>query len=247
MSNSLLALGPFSFEGLESPEQIHFKTKQRVAVHHLGSGLSKIDYLGDDYETVSFRGIFSGTSAADRIRSIDCLRVRGVPLILSWSSKTLSVIITQFELDYSSDRWIPYRLSCYVIRSVNVGVEDPTDVMSASPATQVSDMLGLLEGTDMNSTSGQADAFLTLATLDFDTPPPEAIEQAHNLVGSIDDHLITLNNALRNDISANQTLPIGEATYMASLVTNYGRQVSLILSRSRAMSVITCAEEINQR
>ena len=145
MSYPLLTLGPFSFEGLESPQKIQLKTKQRISgVHHLGSGLSAIDYLGNDYEIVSFRGIFSGQNAADRIRSIDYLRILGAPLVLSWSSGgALSVIIRQFELDYSSDRWIPYLLSCYIVRSVGSRVEYPADVMSTSPSTQVSDLCGL--------------------------------------------------------------------------------------------------------
>jgi hypothetical protein len=133
MSYALLRLGPFSFEGLESPQEIQLRARQRLAIRHLGSGSSAIDYLGTDYETVSFRGVFSGTNAADRIRSIDHLRVLGMPLVLSWSSRTLSVIIRQFELDYSSDRWIPYRLTCYIVRSIIGNSESPADIMSSLP------------------------------------------------------------------------------------------------------------------
>ena len=247
MSNPLLTLGPFSFVGLESPERIQLKTKQRLAVHHLGSGNSTIDYLGNDYETVSFRGIFSGTDAADRIRSIDHLRVLGEPLVLSWSSKALSVIIRQFELDYSSDRWIPYRLSCYVIRSVNAGTDDPTDVLSVSPGAQASDVLSLLGGTDINPTSDQIDALLTLAAPNLGMPPSEALGQVQDLVKSIDDQLTTLNDEPQNDEFAGQGSPIEYAAYLAALVADCGQQVALTLGRNRVISIITYAEDTSQQ
>jgi hypothetical protein len=246
MSNPLLTLGPFSFEGLESPERIQIKTKQRLAVHHLGSGSSTIDYLGNDYETVSFRGIFSGVNAADRIRSIDYLRALGAPLILSWSSKALSVIITQLELDYSSELWIPYRLSCYVVQSIDAG--DPTDVMSESPSTQVSDVVGLLSNTCVNPTSGQTNALLTLATLDFDVPPPDALEQAWDLVNAIDSQLVTFNDTTQSDaLGGDQGSPGENVPYLGTLVTNYGQQISLILGSNRVISVITQAQDLSQQ
>src|SRR5580704_3308322 len=102
MSTPLLTLGPFSFAGLESPEQVLLKSKQRLAVHHLGSGSTAVDSLGEDFEIASFRGVFSGINAASRIRSIEYLRLQGTPLLLTWGSKTLSVLIREFELSYSS-------------------------------------------------------------------------------------------------------------------------------------------------
>jgi hypothetical protein len=246
MPNSLLTLGAFSFEGLEAPEHIQLKAKQRLAVHHLGSGFSTIDYLGDDCETVSFRGIFSGLNTADRIRSIDYLRVLGAPQILSWNSRTLSVIIDQFELDYSSDRWIPYRLSCYVVRPINAGFEDPTDVLLTSPAKQVSDMLSLLANTPISPTPGQTEALLTLATLNFDAPPSDAVAQAQELANSIDDQLALLDDTLQDVGAIDQGLPPGDASYMVALVANYGQQAALLLGLNRAMSILTSAEGVNQ-
>jgi hypothetical protein len=247
MPNSLLTLGAFSFEGLEAPEHIQLKTKQRLAVHHLGSGASTVDYLGDDCEIVSFRGIFSGLNTADRIRSIDYLRVLGAPQVLSWNSRMLSVIIDLFELDYSSDRWIPYRISCYVVRSINAGFDDPTDVLFMSPATQVSDMLDLLANTPINPSPGQTEALLTLATLNFDTPPSGAVDQAQDLANSIDGQLALLDDALQNVNPIDQGLPPGDASHMFALVANYGRQTALLLGLNRAISILTCAEDVNQQ
>jgi hypothetical protein len=246
MANSLLTLGSFSFEGLESPEKIDLKTKQRLVVHHLGSGSTTIDYLGNDFETVSFRGIFSGPNASRRVRSIDFLRVLGKPLPLSWNANTLSVIISKFELDYSSDRWIPYRLSCYVIHSVSIEMPDPTDAMSSPPATQVGDILALLINTGANPSSNQTGALLTLTGQNFDTPPLDACGQAQDLIDSIDRQLAVLTAASRNDVAIDQRDPTGGTAPMADLVTNYGHQSALILGRNRVASAMTNAEDMDQ-
>jgi hypothetical protein len=246
MAYSLLTLGTFSFEGLESPERIHLKTKQRLVVHHLGSGATTVDYLGDDYETVSFGGIFSGAYAADRIRSIDFLRVSGAPVILAWSAKTLSVIIRQFELDYSSDRWIPYKLSCYVIRSLNARTASLSDVMSLSAATQVNDMFGLLTSSDITPTSDQIAALLTLGGLNFDTPPSDALGQAQSLADAMADELEALAQSAQTDVPVDQQSPLDTAPSIAALVASFGQQSALILGRNRVMNIIASAEDVAQ-
>lgn len=246
MSKPLLVLGPFSFEDLESPDRIHVTTKQRLAVHHLGSGYSAVDYLGEDLATISFRGIFSGVNAADRIRSIDYLRLQGAPLVLSWNARTLSVIIKEFELDYSSDRWIPYGLTCYVVQSGNLGAEDPTALMSASPGMQVSEALGLLNGAGLNPTSDQVDALLTLTTLNFDTPPSAALGLAQELTNSINEQLTVLSDCAQSELLIDPDSSIDEVSYMAALVTNYGQQAALTLGYNRVMSVLMCAEDVGQ-
>jgi hypothetical protein len=246
MSNSLLSLGGFAFVGLESPEKVLVKAKQRLTVHLLGSGQSTTDYLGEDCETVSFRGIFSGPTAANRIRSLDHLRTLGTPLVLAWNASTLLVMIKQLELDYSSARWITYKLSCYVVRSVSAGMEDPTDLMSASPDAQVSDMLSLLGNTSIVPTPGQADAIRTLAALEFDTPPPDALLQARDLVGAIDDQLAISTGTSQNANLPDQMSTMEKASLMAVLVSQCGQQAALILGRNRVVSVITGAEGVSQ-
>ncbi len=247
MSSSLLTLGPFSFEGLESPEKIHLKTKQRLVVHHLGSGLSVTDCLGEDCEIASFRGIFSGANAADRIRSVNYLRLQGLPLSLTWSSRALSVIIQEFDLDYSSDRWIPYKLSCYVVRSIGSVAQNLADLVFSSPSIQVGDMLGLLQDTGVTATSNQTEALITLATLNYDVPSSSALGQAHQLVDSITNQLVVLGQTSQESRPASGGLPPGDTLWMSDLVTNTGLRTALILARNRAMNVVVHAESSSQQ
>lgn len=248
MSTPLLTLGTFSFEGLEAPDRIQLKTKQRLAIHPVCSGSSIIDYLGEDCEIISFRGIFSGTNAAGRIQSIDYLRNLGVPLNLSWNSRTLPVLIHEFQLDYSSDRWIPYRLSCYVVPSSAPSAMGSDGIISVSPITEVGDALSLLQVAGLGLTSGQTDALVALAALDFDTPPADAMAQTTSLALQIDAQLAALTTATQNSaFAAAQTTPAEAADDLAAYIENFGQQAALILGGNRVNSILLQAQGINQQ
>jgi len=62
-----------------------------------------------------FSGIFSGADATLRARSIDEMRVSGLPMPLTWDVFFYSVIIKKFEADYRSGWWIPYRIICTIV------------------------------------------------------------------------------------------------------------------------------------
>lgn len=235
MSSSLLQLGPFSFDGLESPERIHLKSKRRLAIHHLGSGSTIADDLGEDLEIVTFRGIFSGTNASARIRQIENLSAGGLPQQLTWGSNSLSVIIHEFELDCFSDIWIPYKLSCCVVRSIDPGTEIQSDAIATSPFTQISDLLNLLQYTNMIPSSDETAALVSLAGLNFDTPPQDALSVAQQLIGSIDSQISSVDSELENT-----------GPEIVRITNGFGQQANLNLARNRVMNVIINAEGVNQ-
>ena len=196
MSTPLLTLGTFSFEGFEVAQQIRLKANQRLAVHYLGSGLSTIDCLGEDCESLAFGGTFSGSNVAERIRSIDFLRVQGQPLRLAWGSQALFVLIHKFDLDYSSTLWVPYELTCLVVRSVDPTAVCEQDTVFTSAATQVADVLSLLQSVGSSLTSDQAAALTTLAASNYDIPPQGALAITQSLINSISEQIATLGNGL---------------------------------------------------
>jgi hypothetical protein len=116
MSDFSLTLGPVAFAGFELPSSITLGGRQRLAIHRLPGGLRIIDALGPDPADIAFSGIFTGPDAADRARLLDVLRVAGTALPLAWDAFLYTVIIERFEADYRSPWWIPYRLSCSVLR-----------------------------------------------------------------------------------------------------------------------------------
>ena len=116
MSDFSLTLGPVAFAGFELPSSITIGGRQRLAIHRLPGGLRIIDALGPDPADIAFSGIFTGPDAADRARLLDTLRIAGATLPLAWDAFAYTVVIETFEADYRSPWWIPYRISCAVLR-----------------------------------------------------------------------------------------------------------------------------------
>ena len=243
MSTPLLTLGSFSFMGLESPELVLLRAKQRLAVHHLGSGSSIIDSLGEDYETASFRGIFSGTNAAARIRSLEYLRQLGAPLPLAWGSRSFLVIIQEFELSYSSNQWVPYKLTCRVVRTIGPLYTASPDVASATADAQVGDLLALLQSAGLTPASGQISALLELAALDFDTASADALQQGTDLLVSIDNQIaISLPSGTSGAPGS-----YGATNWLSGVVADAGQQAVLGLARNRLTSITVTATCVNQQ
>jgi hypothetical protein len=116
MADVALLLGPIVFQDFEIPSGINFGGRQRFALHRLPSGSRVIDALGRDDAQISFSGIFAGSDAILRARSLDELRVAGIALPLTWDVLFYTVLISDFCADYRSSWWIPYRIVCTVIQ-----------------------------------------------------------------------------------------------------------------------------------
>jgi hypothetical protein len=132
MSDFSLTLGPVAFAGFEIPSSITLGGKQRLAIHKLPGGIRIIDAMGPDPADLAWSGIFTGPDAADRARILDTLRVAGLQLLLTWDAFLYTVIIESFEADYRSPWWIPYRVSCAVVRDEAAALV--TGVLSLAPS-----------------------------------------------------------------------------------------------------------------
>ena len=100
MSDVALLLGPIVFQDFEIPAGINFGGRQRLALHHLPGGFRIINALGRDDAQISFSGIFTGSDATLRARSLDELRVAGIALPLTWDVLFYTVLIAEFRADY---------------------------------------------------------------------------------------------------------------------------------------------------
>lgn len=132
MSDVALLLGPIVFQDFEVPSGINFGGRQRLALHSLPGGARIIDAMGRDDAQISFSGIFSGSDATLRARSLDELRVAGIPLPLTWDVFFYTVLISDFRADYRSGQWIPYRIVCTVVQDeASVLLEPAVSVATA--------------------------------------------------------------------------------------------------------------------
>ncbi len=109
-----LVLGPVVFHGFEVPERIRFGGRQRLAVHALPGGGRVVEAMGADDRPVEWAGVFSGPSAAVRVRLLERLRRDGGVVPLTWDGWRYSVIIESFEVRAANPAWIPYRLRAVV-------------------------------------------------------------------------------------------------------------------------------------
>ncbi len=116
MSDFSLTLGPVAFAGFELPSSLTLGGRQRLAIHRLPGGLRIVDALGADPADLAWSGIFTGPDAPIRARALDTLRISGAAMPLAWDAFLYTVVIESFEADYRSPWWIPYRISCAVIR-----------------------------------------------------------------------------------------------------------------------------------
>jgi hypothetical protein len=116
MTNTTLLLGPVVFQDFEVPCGINFGGKQRLAVHRLPGGARVIDALGRDDADICFAGIFCGNDATFRARLLDEMRALGTPLPLTWDVFFYTVFVSQFQADYATSNWIPYKITCTVLR-----------------------------------------------------------------------------------------------------------------------------------
>jgi hypothetical protein len=203
MPNTILTIGPVVLQRFEVPDQINIGGKQRLAVHQLTDGRRVIDSLGRDDSNISFRGIFSGSDATMRARLLDVLRVAGEPLPLTWDVFFYTVILSDFQASYERNAWIPYRITCTVLRdeaasSIPVVVSLANIILSDINAAATS-----ASGTSLNFTSLLESLTAVGATTQDTSAHGSAISDLTTMQLSVDAQVV----AEETSIQANATSP----------------------------------------
>lgn len=134
-----LTLGTVTFATYEIPPNINFGGNQMLSVKKLVGGQRVIDAMGRDDDAISWSGLFFGSTALARARFLDLMRVQGLPLLLTWSQFSYSVVIRSFKPKFDRTYQIPYSITCEVIQDLTkpinillpVGYNDAVQVMLA--------------------------------------------------------------------------------------------------------------------
>lgn len=130
-----LILGSVAFRDFEIPSGINFGGRQRLAIHELTNGRRVIDSLGPDESEISFSGTFSGADATLRARMLNSLRAAGDASKLTWDVFVYTVVLSRFEAHYENPVWIPYHISCTVVRDESASApSDPLPIGSSVQA-----------------------------------------------------------------------------------------------------------------
>ncbi|MDR3536525.1 MAG: hypothetical protein P4L71_08495 [Acetobacteraceae bacterium] len=96
-----------------------------MSTHRLSGGQRVVDVMGPESASIAFTGAFSGIDAVQRAKRVDFLRIAGTVVPLSWDSLYFNVIVAKFQAAYQNRIWIPFQVTCTVVR------DDATDSRSA--------------------------------------------------------------------------------------------------------------------
>lgn len=140
---SSLILGPVIFADFELPESIRFGGRQRLAIHQLPGGQRVIDAMGADDSPIAWSGIFSGPDATSRARTLDLLRIQGLPQQVMWGDFAYTVIVSFFSAEYQRATWVPYRISCVVLADAGVVLSQVATTFAASLLADLGAAAGL--------------------------------------------------------------------------------------------------------
>lgn len=113
-----LTLGQVTFATYEIPQRINFGGQQALSVKQLVGGQRVVDAMGRVDDDISWSGLFFGTTALFRARFLDNMRVQGLPLTLTWSQFSYSVVIKDFKPNYERSYQIPYSIVCQVVQDL---------------------------------------------------------------------------------------------------------------------------------
>ena len=243
VTEALLRLGTFSFQGLEVPSRIVVRGKQRILVRYFGLGSLALDSLGSDCETVSFAGVFSGKHAPARSRSVEYLRQQGSPLLLVWGSTALSVLISELVTEYSSEYWIPYRIICLVSDPSYAPDVTSPDYPFPSPVMQINEIQALLKMTSLALSPEQRKALLAMADQRYGIATRDTVALAESAVAAMDNGIETTTGPTQSEPD-DGLRSLEYAARDVKEVTDFcANQAALTLSRNRIMSMIIAARQ----
>jgi hypothetical protein len=227
--SSYLLLGPVLFQSFELPDKIAWGGTQRMAIHRLPGGARIIDSLGRDDADITWAGIFSGPDAAIRARLLDLLRADGGVLPLAWSSFVYSAVIAKFEAEYAASNWIPYRITCTVLRDEAEALIEASLSLGQSLLSDLADAAGYDPGLDL------AAPLAAIAVSAATQPGTTAHSQA---TGSLHSSAATQNTA----IAAREADLIAHDTTTADGITRASATAGTLAGQVTARSYLTRAE-----
>jgi len=243
MTDPAVTLGTFAFQGLEVPDRVILRNKQRLSVHHLTSGVRAIESAGTDLQTITFRGIFNGQEASNRIKVLEEMREQGAPLLLSWDFQMTDVLIQDFELFYKSYHWVPYKLTLQVLDGNASADTVDAELPWPMSAARIADIVTLLGNTPLSMPPAVRSALLQLIGGNYDIASRAALTVISEFATNIDRAIESSTNA-NVDQRPSTDYPISIVT--AGSQNGYRTQAYLRLSRNRIQDIAVRALEIGE-
>lgn len=155
-----VTLGGITLTGLEIPERIPFGVEKNLVLHQLVGGKRVIDDLGAAPIPIEWSGLLFGQNALSRARYLQTQAINGLPLRLTWSELSYTVVVHTFRADFQRAYQIPYSVVLWVVEdnaapqtSLVAGIdsfiaEDMASANALGDEIGDSELSGLLGGLD---------------------------------------------------------------------------------------------------
>ena len=142
-----ISIGTVELQGFEVPSTIHYGGSQRIATHHLADGRRTYDLLGAEEFNIQFSGLLAGPTAVARSQELEQMRRQGQQTTLRWSGFAIPVMLNHLTLEYSTDSWIRYSISCFVIDDT-LPATDTVDAINLVSSASPFENLDKIDGID---------------------------------------------------------------------------------------------------
>lgn len=142
-SSGDVQLGDVTFAGTEVPEKITWGGKQDVVSQRLPGGTVIFNAMGIEYPPISWTGIFEGFGAISRSRQLYMMLASAQLFNLSWNDRSYTVMLANYEADDTKANWIPYRLTCLVLRDETLFEGDAPPSLLSQVQTNIANALGI--------------------------------------------------------------------------------------------------------
>ncbi|MDR3663153.1 MAG: hypothetical protein P4L86_22685, partial [Mycobacterium sp.] len=91
---------------------------------------------------------------AVRARALDLMRAEGSSWSLTWEWFFYTVVIAHFEADYTRSNWIPYRVTCKVVRDETAAAVEATVSLATCVLDDLASAQNLGSTVGLNGTMG---------------------------------------------------------------------------------------------
>lgn len=203
--DTVLRLGDFEFSNLEVPESIALGGDQRLAVHKFPGGARTVQAMGADHEPLQWSGLFLGSTALERAKYLDFLRVQGAPLPVTFFDSTYTVVISKFRFVVERYYKVGYSIALEVVS------DDSQPVQTIAPAgfdtaigADCDSMLGLGDLIGDGPLSGVLGVLDTAVrgVSSFATATSAVVQQVQGAIGAVTARVSTLSAAAMNTIGS---------------------------------------------
>lgn len=203
--DTVLRLGDFEFSNLEVPESIPLGGDQRLVVHKHPGGSRTVQAMGADHEPLQWGGLFLGSTALERAKYLDFLRVQGAALPLSFFDSTYTVVIAKFRFVVERYYKVSYNISLEVVS------DDSQPVQTIAPAgfdtaigADCDSMLGLGDLIGDGPLSGALGALDTVVrgVNSFATATNATVQLVQGAIGAVSARVSTLSASVMNTIGS---------------------------------------------